>query len=229
MLKYFQLNQEDPFLNTFLENLYLTLNLNNLNEFEIFLNEYDLTVKDVKKKIEIDHYWNKLIFEKYKDQLDIDKDAIMEKISKKEKIKDKKIYKLSEIIFEKDQNTSLEDKVNNIIESINEIGFKNTANLYSVADSNKFGGNIGWVEEISLSNKISKILNKTDLGNYTETIKVGVNFLILKIDDIKFENTEIDIKKEFTKIYNFEVDRKLKQFSKIYFNKIKLNTNINEL
>ena len=153
----------------------------------------------------------------------------MEKISKKEKIKDKKIYKLSEIIFEKDQNTSLEDKVNNIIESINEIGFKNTANLYSVADSNKFGGNIGWVEEISLSNKISKILNKTDLGNYTETIKVGVNFLILKIDDIKFENTEIDIKKEFTKIYNFEVDRKLKQFSKIYFNKIKLNTNINEL
>ena len=229
LLKYFQLNQEDPFLNTFLENLYVTLNLNNLNEFEIFLNEYDLTVKDVKKKIEIDHYWNKLIFEKYKDQLDIDKDTIMEKISKKEKIKDKKIYKLSEIIFEKDQNTSLEDKVNNIIESINEIGFKNTANLYSVADSNKYGGNIGWVEEISLSNKISKILNKTDLGNYTETIKVGVNFLILKIDDIKFENTEIDIKKEFTKIYNFEVDRKLKQFSKIYFNKIKLNTNINEL
>ena len=229
LLKYFQLNQEDPFLNTFLENLYVTLNLNNLSEFEIFLNEYDLTVKDVKKKIEIDHYWNKLIFEKYKDQLDIDKDTIMEKISKKEKIKDKKIYKLSEIIFEKDQNTSLEDKVNNIIESINEIGFKNTANLYSVADSNKFGGNIGWVEEISLSNKISKILNKTDLGNYTETIKVGVNFLILKIDDIKFENTEIDIKKEFTKIYNFEVDRKLKQFSKIYFNKIKLNTNINEL
>jgi len=229
LLKYFQLNQEDPFLNTFLENLYVTLNLNNLSEFEIFLNEYDLTVKDVKKKIEIDHYWNKLIFEKYKDQLDIDKDTIMEKISKKEKIKDKKIYKLSEIIFEKDQNTSLEDKVNNIIESINEIGFKNTANLYSVADSNKYGGNIGWVEEISLSNKISKILNKTDLGNYTETIKVGVNFLILKIDDIKFENTEIDIKKEFTKIYNFEVDRKLKQFSKIYFNKIKLNTNINEL
>ena len=229
LLKYFQLNQEDPFLNTFLENLYVTLNLNNLSEFEIFLNEYDLTVKDVKKKIEIDHYWNKLIFEKYKDQLDIDKDAIMEKISKKEKIKDKKIYKLSEIIFEKDQNTSLEDKVNNIIESINEIGFKNTANLYSVADSNKYGGNIGWVEEISLSNKISKILNKTDLGNYTETIKVGVNFLILKIDDIKFENTEIDIKKEFTKIYNFEVDRKLEQFSKIYFNKIKLNTNINEL
>ena len=77
-----------------------------MSEFEIFLNEYDLTVKDVKKKIEIDHYWNKLIFEKYKDQLDIDKDAIMEKISKKEKIKDKKIYKLSEIIFEKDQNTS---------------------------------------------------------------------------------------------------------------------------
>ena len=54
------------------------------------------------------------------------------------------MYELSEIIFEKDQNTSLEDKVSSIIESINEIGFRNTANLYSVADSGKYGGNY-WV------------------------------------------------------------------------------------
>ena len=229
LLKYFQLNQEDPFLNTFLENLYVTLNLNNLSEFEIFLNEYDLTVKDVKKKIEIDHYWNKLIFEKYKNQIDIDKNAIIEKIAKRKLIKDKKIYELSEIIFEKDQNVSLKDKVDSISESINEIGFKNTANLYSIADTNKYGGSIGWVDEISLSDKISKILSKTNLGDYTETIKIGANFLILKVDNIKFEKSEIDEEKEFNKIYNFEIDKKLEQFSKIYFNKVKINTKIHEL
>ena len=144
-------------------------------------------------------------------------------------IKDKKIYELSEIIFEKSQNESLKDKVDSITESISEIGFKNTANLYSIADTNKYGGNIGWVDEISLSDKISKILNKTNLGDYTETIKVGSNFLILKIDNIKFEKSEIDEEKEFSKIYNFEVDKKLEQFSKIYFNKVKINTKINEL
>ena len=229
VIKYFELNQEAPFLNTFIENLYTKLNLANLSELEFFLNTHDLTVEDVKKKIEIEHYWNKLIYEKYKNQLSINENAIREKISKKKFIKDKKMYELSEIIFEKDQNISLEDKVNSITESINEIGFKNSANLYSVADSAKYGGAIGWVEEISLSEKISKILNKTELGNYTETIKVGANFLILKIDNIKFEKSEIDEEKEFSKIYNFEMDKKLEQFSKIYFNKVKINTKIDEL
>jgi|TARA_X000001036_G_C20630172_1_gene786833 peptidyl-prolyl cis-trans isomerase SurA len=227
--KYFELNQKGPYLDTFMQNLIVKLNLTSLDEFEAFLNNYDLKIDEVKKKIEIDYYWNKLIYEKYKNQLDINKDAIREKISKKKLIKDKKIYELSEIIFEKDQNISLEDKVNSISESISEIGFKNTANLYSISDSNKYGGSIGWVEEISLSEKISKILSKTDLGNYTETIKIGANFLILKIDNIKFEKSEIDEEKEFSKIYNFEADRKLEQLSKIYFNKIKINTKIDEL
>ena len=227
--KYFELNQEVPFLDTFIENLYTKLNLANLSELEFFLNTHDLTVEDVKKKIEIEHYWNKLIYEKYKNQLSINENAIREKISKKKFIKDKKVYELSEIIFEKDQNTSLESKVNNIKESIKEIGFKNTANLYSISDSGKYGGTIGWVEEISLSENISKILNRTDLGGYTETIKIGANFLILKIENIKFEKSEIDEEKEFSKIYNFEVDKKLEQFSKIYFNKIKINSKINEL
>jgi peptidyl-prolyl cis-trans isomerase SurA len=227
--KFFKLKQEDPYLNTFIEILYIKLNLTNLNEFEVFLNTYNLTLKEVKKKIEIEHYWNKLIYERYKDQLNINRESIKEKISKKKFIEKKKMYELSEIIFEKDQNISLEDKVSSIIESINEIGFRNTANLYSIADSGKYGGTIGWVEEISLSEKISRILNKTELGNYTETIKVGANFLILKIDNIKFEKNEIDEEKEFSKIYNFEMDKKLEQFSKIYFNKVRINTKINEL
>ena len=229
LLKYFELNQEDPYLDTFMENLTLRLNLKNVNELEIFLKTNNLTLNEVKKKIEIEHFWNKLIYEKYKNQLDINEEIIRKKILKKKLIKNKKLYELSEIIFEKEQNISLEDKVNSIAESISEIGFKNTANLYSIADSNKYGGSIGWVEEISLSDKISKILNKTNLGDYTETIKIGANFLILKIDNIKFEKSEIDEEKEFSKIYSFEVDRKLEQFSKIYFNKIKLNTIINEL
>ena len=72
LLKYFELNQEDPNLDSFLKNFYIKLNLNNLSELEVFLNTYDLTIKNIKKKIEIDHYWNKLIFEKYRNQIDIE-------------------------------------------------------------------------------------------------------------------------------------------------------------
>ena len=51
LLKYFELNQKDPNLDTFLEKFYTKLNLNNLSELEIFLNTYDLTVENVKKKL----------------------------------------------------------------------------------------------------------------------------------------------------------------------------------
>jgi len=118
LLKYFELNQEDPNLDSFLKNFYIKLNLNNLSELEVFLNTYDLTIESIKKKIEIDHYWNKLIFEKYKNQIDIDKNAIIEKIAKRKLIKDKKIYELSEIIFEKDQNVSLKDKVDSFFDNL---------------------------------------------------------------------------------------------------------------
>ena len=40
--------------------------------------------------------------------------------------------------------------------SINEIGFNNTANIYSISESSKFGGNIGWIDE----NNLSKIINQ---------------------------------------------------------------------
>mgnify|MGYP001014031165 CR=1 FL=1 len=199
---------------------------NRLHELALRLKKSDI---DVEVLTAMPNYPKMEIFEKYKNQIDIDKDAIIEKIAKRKLIKDKKIYELSEIIFEKDPNVSLKDKVDSISESINEIGFKNTANLYSIADTDKYGGSIGWVDEISLSDKISKILSKTNLGDYTETIKIGANFLILRVDNIKFEKSEIDEEKEFNKIYNFEIDKKLEQFSKIYFNKVKINTKIHEL
>ena len=64
-----------------------------------------------------------------------------------------KQYLLSEIIVEKSANESFNDKIVKIKKSIKEIGFKNTANTYSIADSSKFGGDIGWINEINLSKK----------------------------------------------------------------------------
>ena len=56
--------------------------------------------------------------------------------------------------FWKKQDQPLIDYVDKIKESIKEIGFENTANIYSSAESSKFGGKIGWVDE----NNLSKII-----------------------------------------------------------------------
>jgi peptidyl-prolyl cis-trans isomerase SurA len=227
--KYFKLNQKNPYLNTIVKDFYIKLNLNDEIEFETYLNKYNLTINDVKKKMEIETTWNQLIFEKYKNQINIDEDKIKQRIKNKIPSKENKKYLLSEIVFEKKADQTVKQKINNINESIKEIGFKNTANIYSVSDSSKFGGNIGWVEESKLSSKLASVVEKLNIGEITTPIQIGNGFLIIKLNDIKSEIIKIDEKKELKKLIRFEQNRQLDQFSKIYFNKIKINTKISEL
>ena len=229
VLKYFILDQTDNYINTVVSDLVVRLKLDSLDELKEYLREYGLTINQIKQKIEIETFWNRLIYDKFINQLTIDEEAIKQKISERKETNTKKIYRLSEIVFEKDANIDVNQKFKKISESIEEIGFKNTANLYSIADSTKFGGDIGWIEANSLSGVISELLNKVNINDYIKPIPMGANFLILKIEDIKFEKVKIDEKKEFIKILNSEKNRQLDNYSKIYYNKIEINIKINEL
>jgi len=135
---------------------------------------------------------------------------------------------LSEIIFEVDNKNNLDNKVRNINESIEEIGFKNTANIYSISNTSKFGGEIGWVEEQRLSKKVMQELKKMNISENTSPFQTGGSFMILKIDDIKYEEKIIDKEVQLQKIIQFETDKQLERFSKIFYNKLKINTSINE-
>ena len=229
LMKYFKLDQKNPVLDSVIKNFYLKLELNNEDEFMKYLSNYNLTIQDIKKKIEVETVWNQLIYEKFKNQLNIDENALRNRINTNTISKEKIEYLLSEIIFDKKKNESLNEKMKQINESITDIGFKNTANIYSVSDSAKFGGVIGWVNEDNLSKKIIKIIKELKIGEYSKKIQLGNSFLILKIDNIRKENVEIDKKKEFDKMVKFEKNRQLEKFSKIYYNKIKINTAISEL
>jgi len=50
LLKYFNLNQKNPFLEKVIEDFYLKLEMNNKKEFQDYLNRYNLLIEDVKKK-----------------------------------------------------------------------------------------------------------------------------------------------------------------------------------
>ncbi len=82
-----------------------------------------------------------------------------------------------------------------IQESIQINGFENTANIYSISDSSKVGGKIGWVRKDSLSDQI--ILNLKDLKNsdYSSPIQINNNFFVFKINEIRKIQVEIDKKK----------------------------------
>mgnify|MGYP001234617161 CR=1 FL=1 len=227
--KFFDFTKNNHLVNKIEKQLIKRRNISNVEDFKKILKSKDLNYFIVKEKLLIETLWNKLIFEKYKNQINIDEKELESKILKKKELINEKIYQLSEIIFKKDNNKTIVQITEEIKKSVSEVGFKNTANIFSLSDSSKFGGNIGWVKEKNLSKKIYKEINTLKIGDLSEAIQVGNNFLILKINNIKTEKIKTDKNKELQKIIEFEKNRQLNQFSMIYFNKIQINTNVEKL
>ncbi len=226
--KFLKIENENVLITPHLKNLYSKLGLSDEQEFKNILQEKNnYSLPEIKEKIKIELLWNDLIYLKYKNQVKINEKKILEQINNSEKTSNKEFF-LSEIVFQKKKDMELENFYKEITQSISEIGFNNTANIYSNSDSAKFGGKIGWINEISLSKKMRKKLNSIDKGNFTDLIKIGNNFLILKIEDIRNKEIEINKDEELKKIIDLEKNKQLNRFSKIYFNKSKLNYSINE-
>ncbi len=229
--KYFNLEEKNKFLDEIIKNFYKRLNFKNINDFESYLKSFDLSLNEVVKKIEIEAKWNELIFSKYNNQVEIDIEKLKKQILKRNDLKEKEFYFLSEILFTAKNKSEYEEVYNKIKKSISEIGFKNTANIYSVSDSAKFGGEIGWINKNNLNKKIIDKIDRLEKGNFTEAINVPGGYLIIKINDKKKEKIkEESFDEKLRKLISSEQNKKLNEFSLIYFNKVKVNTNIiNEL
>jgi peptidyl-prolyl cis-trans isomerase SurA len=226
--KFIDINQNNSFTEDYLKNLYLKLNYNSEEDFKnelIKKNNYSLD--QIKKKIKIELFWNELIYSKYNNQIKINKEVLTSKINNLEN-KKRKEYFLSEILFNKKKDQTLENLIRQINLSITEIGFNNTANIYSISESSKLGGKLGWVSENSLSKLISDKINLLNEGEFSKVIKIGNNYLIIKVDKIRMNQIKIDKDKELEKLIKTETNKQLNQFSRIYFDKSKINYSINE-
>ncbi len=222
--KYISSTDENLSLDRYMNELLKTLNIDSEENFQIFLKKNNsFSIDEVREKIKIELFWNELIYSKHSNKLKIDRVAIIKKV---DSLNDGEIkeYLLSEIVFNLNKNVS-----SDLVKlSIKEIGFNNTANVYSISNSSKLGGKLGWVKESSLSKEIIKKLKLIDEGKFTDVIKIGNNNLILNLEKIKITEVKIDKDKEVEKLIQIEANKQLSQFSNIYFNKSKINYSINE-
>jgi peptidyl-prolyl cis-trans isomerase SurA len=219
-------NTEIPYLDKVMESIYLNLNLKSIDDFYDYLKANDLKYNDIKEKIKIDILWNNLIISKYSSKIDINLEEIKKDINNKKL--SSKVYLLSEIVFQIENKSDLNKRYNEIVESIRDTGFENTASIYSIADTGKTGGNIGWINIASLDNKIKKNIQQLNIGEITTPIIIPGGIMILKINNIKEEFKKINFDLELKKAISFEKNRQLNQYSNIYFNKTKKNFNLND-
>ena len=229
ILKYFELGKDSSYLNEIIAKNFEKLGLKNKIEIENHLSKYDLTLNEVKKKFEIETTWNSLVFQKYNEQLNVDVEKLKKKLNEEKSVLNKQeVFLLSEILFTAENKEKLEKKYKKILESIKEIGFKNTANIYSISDSSKYGGSIGWININRISKLISNELLKIKIGEFTKPINIPGGIVIIKINDKRTSELEIDFDSELKKMIQYEKNKQLKQFSSIYYKKVKNNAEIYE-
>ena len=229
ILKYVdKIEVNQSYINKIIKLTQKKIGTNSQSEFKDYIKSFNLDLAKIESKISIEALWNELIRSKYLKKIKIDENSLKNKILAKDNEFIKK-YLLSEILFTVKKNSDVNKKFNEIKDSIDNIGFENTSLMYSVSDSSKMSGKLGWVNENSLSKNIRLNLEKLKIGDLTNPIIMPSGLLILKVEDIKLIKKKLDLEKEVKKMIMIEKNNQLNQYSNIYFKKIRRNTEVNEL
>jgi peptidyl-prolyl cis-trans isomerase SurA len=221
------LDLEEKFTENFIKNVYLKLELKTLDDFNLYLKNIGLNLNEFEEKVKIDILWNEFIVKKYSSKIYVDVEKIKKRILSKDGLKTKN-YLLSEIIYEIKNKDEVKKKYTLIQKSIDEIGFENSASIYSISETSKTGGSIGWISEKSINKNIIKNIDLLNRGDISKPIIIPGGILVLKVNDIKVTKTKINYDEEFKQNVNYERNKQFEQYSTIHFNKTKKNLGIDE-
>lgn len=219
---------EHKFFEQILKNIYSKIGIQNLNDFKQYLKANNIEFENVKKKLETEALWNRLILIKFSSKVKIDEKKIRQKLQK-DNDKYIKSYLMSEIFFEVSNFKNLDRTFSEISNTIEKDGFNFAALKYSISSTSNIGGKLDWINENSLNKNIREIIENLEVNDYSKPIVIPGGFLILQINEIKKTKLKIDIDKELKKIVDYEKNNQLNQYSKMYFNKIKKNLEISDL
>ena len=221
------LNVPDNYIEQILKNIYQKIGIENLEIFKIYLKENSIDYEYVKDRIKIETLWNELIIAKFSTKIVINKEEIRKKLISERK-QYSKSFMVSEIFFETSNSDQIENIYKKIVKTIENDGFDKAVLTFSSSKTANSGGQLGWIQEETLNKNLRDVFNKMNEGEYTKPITVPAGFLVLKIKKKKKKKVKQNIEKKINEIINFKKNDQLNQFSKMYFNKIKKDININE-
>ena len=226
----YELASETELIRNFLKNFWINLGFNDETEFNEYLKSKNIILKDIKKKFVIEQYWNQLIFDNFNNNIKVDIKKIKSIVNDIENNNlEIKSYNLSEIIFSGKDKLEIDQKFKEIINSIEKIGFKDTALLHSISRSAKFGGEIGWISQNQISKKIFEKIRNLEIGQYSEAINTAGGTIILFLNDKKSETSKINKEEEIKKMISLEKNRQLNEFSIMHYKKIENKSYVEKL
>ena len=197
------------------------LGFTTLIDFKKNLSVINVDLISMKKKLLIEHYWNQLIYDKYINFIKVDENKINNQLQKLINLNSNLFnFDLSEIVFLEKNEEEYRKKYEEILQSIKNRGFEESAALFSISESASSNGKIGWINETQISGIILNEIKNLEIGKFSKPINTSSGRIILKVNDKKNISKNIDIAQEKLNLINYEQNRLLNQFSILYYKEI---------
>ena len=220
-------NIERETMDAYINSIFASKGMNNLDDYEKFIKSINLNYDIMKDYLENELIWNNIIFKKFSSSVKININELEKKIRNTNNVNTIS-YLLSEIVYEAENRSEINQKYLKIKDTIEKDGFKKAVLIHSTADSSSNGGNIGWINENSVNKKILNIISNLKVKEYSKPILFQGGFLILMVEEKKTVKREVNVEKELNKLVNLMTNQQLNRYSNIYFNKVKKEIQINE-
>ncbi len=181
----------------------------------------NIDFKLIEDQVKIELFWNSLIFELYKDKLKINPEEIEAQLKKQNESKKEIEYLISEILIKLENIVDKDEEIKKIKNNINIEGFEAVAENISDSPSSAIGGNLGWLKESELSDKIKKTITTTDIGKVSEPIYLDDGILMFKVRDKREVKNTLTLEEKKNQIVNYEKTKILNMYSLSHYDKVR--------
>ena len=216
---FYQINEDDveKELTRLASNIFIDLDtLRNICETN------NLDFSKIEDQVKVELYWNSLIFEIYKHNLNINQNEIEDKLKLPQNKKKIEEYLISEIVISQEKS----DTLDSIINKIKTEGFENVAQEVSISESSLKGGDLGWINENIISEKIKSELKNIEVGNLSDPIFLTHGILIFKLRDKRQVDKDISLEEIKNEIINAEKNKILNMHSMSHYDKVRRSISI---
>jgi peptidyl-prolyl cis-trans isomerase SurA len=182
--------------------------------------------KLIEDQIKIELLWNSLIFELYKDKLKINPVEIEDQLKKENESKKKIEYLISEILINVENITNVDEEIKKIKNRINIESFETVAESISDSPSSAIGGNLGWIKESELSEKIKLVVMTTKIGSVSKPIFLSNDILLYQIRDKRKVKETLTLEEKKNQIVNYEKTKILNMYSLSHYDKVRRSISV---
>ena len=181
----------------------------------------DLDFNLIKGQIEIELLWNSLIFYTYKNRIRINVEEIDDQLKLIQNKEEFNEYLISEIIINSVEKSEIETKITELKKKIEDEGFEETAMSVSISKSALSGGDLGWLNENSISKKFKPYIVNTPIGGLSETILLQEGMLIFKIRDKRKMVKNLSLEESKNMLVNSEKSKILNMYAMSHYDTLR--------